>query len=91
VTIGPRRVLFSSIGPTVGFDYGRHFLIQGHENANDLAYATRINLDVADPKHRRAVRPALPPSETVSCRTDTRMSSRVEAVVSGIQTVSEKP
>jgi len=39
-------------GPTDGYDYGRHFLIQGHENADDLAHITRINLDVADPDHR---------------------------------------
>ena len=25
-------------GPTGGFDYGRHFLIQGHENAGGRAY-----------------------------------------------------
>jgi hypothetical protein len=39
-------------GPTDGYDYGRHFLFQGHENADDLAHVTRINLDVADPDHR---------------------------------------
>jgi len=39
-------------GPTDGYDYGRHFLFQGHENAGDLAHVTRINLDVADPDHR---------------------------------------
>jgi hypothetical protein len=39
-------------GPTPGYDYGTHFLYQGHENANDLAYITRINLDVSDPAHR---------------------------------------
>src|SRR5262249_7998451 len=39
-------------GPTPGFDYGRHFLYQGHENAGNLAYVTRINLDVTDPAHR---------------------------------------
>src|SRR5262249_10874205 len=33
-------------GPTAGFDYGRRFLYQGHENAANLAYVTRINLDV---------------------------------------------
>jgi hypothetical protein len=33
-------------GPTPGFDYGRHFLFQGHENGAPLAYVTRINLDV---------------------------------------------
>ena len=39
-------------GPTPGYDYGRHFLFQGHENANNLAYCTRINLDVHDADHR---------------------------------------
>jgi uncharacterized protein DUF839 len=39
-------------GPTPGYDYGRHFLFQGHENSQDLAYLTRINLDVTDPAHR---------------------------------------
>src|SRR5207253_7099766 len=39
-------------GPIDGYDDGRHFLIQGHENADDLAHITRINLDVADPDHR---------------------------------------
>jgi uncharacterized protein DUF839 len=39
-------------GPTAGYDYGRRFLIQGHENGGDLAYVTRINLDVKDPAHR---------------------------------------
>src|SRR5260370_28851495 len=39
-------------GPTDGYDYGRHFLFQGHENSGDLAYLTRINLDIADPAHR---------------------------------------
>jgi hypothetical protein len=39
-------------GPTPGFDYGHHFLYQGHENAADYAYITRINLDVNDPAHR---------------------------------------
>jgi hypothetical protein len=34
------------------FDYGRRFLFQGHENAGDLAYITRVNLDVIDPSHR---------------------------------------
>ena len=38
-------------GPTDGYDYGRRFLFQGHENAGDLAYVTRINLDVTDPAH----------------------------------------
>lgn len=40
-------------GPAVGFDYGRHFLFQGHELfGSDKAYITRINLDITDPKHR---------------------------------------
>jgi len=39
-------------GPTPGYDYGRHFLFQGHENGGNLAYVTRINLDVAHPDHR---------------------------------------
>jgi len=45
-------------GPTAGYDYGHHFLIQGHEifggsnNNIDKAYLTRINLDVTDPAHR---------------------------------------
>jgi Bacterial protein of unknown function (DUF839) len=39
-------------GPTPGYDYGRHFLYQGHENGGDKAYVTRINLDVADAAHR---------------------------------------
>jgi hypothetical protein len=39
-------------GPTPGFDYGRHFLFQGHENGGGQAYITRINLDVKDPNHR---------------------------------------
>ena len=37
-------------GPTQGYDYGRHFLFQGHEMPNgntNRAYLTRINLDVA--------------------------------------------
>src|SRR5215468_5646708 len=33
-------------GPTPGFDYGRRFLFQGHENGAPFAYVTRINLDV---------------------------------------------
>src|SRR5437016_130314 len=39
-------------GATSGYDYGRHFLFQGHENIGNLAHVTRINLDVADPDHR---------------------------------------
>ena len=41
-------------GPTEGYDYGRHFLFQGHEMPNgntNRAYVTRINLDVAHPDH----------------------------------------
>lgn len=33
-------------GPSVNYDYGRHFLFQGHENAAPKGYITRINLDV---------------------------------------------
>lgn len=39
-------------GPTFGYNYGKHFLFQGHENGGGLAYVTRINLDVTDPAHR---------------------------------------
>ena len=39
-------------GPTPNYDYGRRFLFQGHENGDDLAYITRVNLDVKDPAHR---------------------------------------
>jgi hypothetical protein len=39
-------------GPASGFDYGRHFLFQGHENGGGQAYITRINLDVTDVNHR---------------------------------------
>jgi hypothetical protein len=40
-------------GPAAGYDYGRHFLIQGHELfGSNSAYLTRINLDVTDPDHR---------------------------------------
>src|SRR4029453_14160676 len=39
-------------GPTPDYEYGRHFLFQGHENSGDLAHVTRINLDGADPDHR---------------------------------------
>ena len=39
-------------GPSAGFDYGRHFLFQGHENGGGQAYITRINLDVTGPNHR---------------------------------------
>ena len=39
-------------GPTPDYDYGRHFLFQGHENSGNLAYVTRVNLDVASPDHR---------------------------------------
>jgi hypothetical protein len=40
-------------GPTADYDYGNHFLIQGHENeATKQAYLTRINLDITDPDHR---------------------------------------
>src|SRR5262249_47934472 len=39
-------------GATEGHAYGRRFIFQGHENSGDLAYVTRINLDVTDPLHR---------------------------------------
>jgi hypothetical protein len=45
-------------GPTAGYDYGDHFLIQPHELFNAgpggqaRAYITRINLDVRDRDHR---------------------------------------
>src|SRR5262245_61419108 len=39
-------------GPTPGFDYGRQFLFQDHEHTGNLAYVTRINLEVTDPAHR---------------------------------------
>jgi hypothetical protein len=39
-------------GPTPDYDYDRRFLFQGHENSGDLAYVTRLNLDVANPDHR---------------------------------------
>jgi hypothetical protein len=39
-------------GPTPGYDYGHHFLFQGHENSGGKAYLTRVNLDVTDPAHR---------------------------------------
>jgi len=43
---------FNPGGPTSGYDYGTHFLIQGHENGSNKAYLTRINLDVKEPAHR---------------------------------------
>ncbi len=39
-------------GPAAGYDYGRHFLFQGHENGGGFAYVTRINLVVTDLLHR---------------------------------------
>lgn len=39
-------------GPTAGYDYGTHFLFQGHENGGGKAYLTRVNLDVTEPAHR---------------------------------------
>jgi hypothetical protein len=39
-------------GPTAGYDYGRRFLIQGHENGAGKALLTRVNLDVTEPSHR---------------------------------------
>jgi hypothetical protein len=45
-------VLHHPGGPTPGYDYGRHFLFQGHEAGGGHAYVTRVNLDVKDPAHR---------------------------------------
>jgi hypothetical protein len=40
-------------GPTPNYDYGRHFLFQGHEIfGQDMAFITRVNMDVKDPAHR---------------------------------------
>ncbi len=39
-------------GPDPHYNYGHHFLFQGHENGADLAYVTRINLDVKDQAHK---------------------------------------
>ena len=39
-------------GPDKHFNYGRRFLFQGHENGANLAYVTRINLDVKDTAHK---------------------------------------
>ena len=48
-------VLFGQHGADAGYDYGRHFLFQGHENAAaGQGYITRINLD-ADGDHRVTV------------------------------------
>jgi hypothetical protein len=58
-------------GPTAGYDYGHHFLIQGHEvfsaaSAPQRAYFTRINLDVKDPAHRITLLNPLPKDATDS-------------------------
>ena len=45
----PRRRRPARCGP--GYDYGTHFLYQGHELRRRLGYITRINLD-ADAAHR---------------------------------------
>jgi Bacterial protein of unknown function (DUF839) len=39
-------------GPEPGYDYGTHFVFQGHEGTLDRGYVTRVNLDVHDPAHR---------------------------------------
>lgn len=40
-------------GPVPGFDYGRHFLFQGHEIfSGNIAFVTRINLDVKAKAHK---------------------------------------
>jgi len=46
-------VLKGQTGPDASYDYGTHFLFQGHESstATSAGYVTRINLD-ADPAHR---------------------------------------
>jgi hypothetical protein len=49
-------VLKRQTGPDAGYDYGTHFLFQGHENATTVdgkkqGYISRINLD-ADSEHR---------------------------------------
>lgn len=53
-------------GPDKAFNYGHHFLFQGHENGNNLAYVTRINLDVTrGDKHRiTLLTPVDPVSQT---------------------------
>src|SRR5215510_12902680 len=38
-------------GPTPGYNYGHRFLYQGHENGGELAFLTRINLDLSGPSH----------------------------------------
>ncbi len=43
-------VLPNQVGPDASYDYGTHFLYQGHETGG-LGYITRINLD-ADAAHR---------------------------------------
>ncbi|MFO1105093.1 MAG: DUF839 domain-containing protein [Amaricoccus sp.] len=51
-------VLDAGKGPDAGYDYGRHFLFQGHEGGaktaegKDQGYLTRVNLDAADVAHR---------------------------------------
>ena len=49
-------------GPTPGYDYGRHFLFQGHENSGNLAYVTRVNLDVTDAAHKVSLLTSVDPS-----------------------------
>jgi hypothetical protein len=46
-------VLKGQTGPDASYDYGTHFLFQGHESstASSAGYVTRVNLD-ADPAHR---------------------------------------
>jgi hypothetical protein len=46
-------VLKGQTGPDATYDYGTHFLFQGHESttAGASGYVTRVNLD-ADPAHR---------------------------------------
>jgi hypothetical protein len=44
-------VLKGQTGPDASYDYGRHFLFQGHEVSAGSGYITRVNLD-ADYAHR---------------------------------------
>jgi hypothetical protein len=44
-------VLDGQVGPDALYDYGRHFLFQGHENGAGASFISRVNLD-ADGPHR---------------------------------------
>ena len=59
-------VLHSESGPDAGYDYGRHFLFQGHEvGAGGKGAITRINLD-ADAAHRVTVLATTEKDDTTS-------------------------